>query len=373
MTDLVAASPPWMLALGSVLLMLLVGFLVHAVLFSVGARLARRTGGPVDELLVSHSRRPARLLIPLAFAMVAWRSVPRDAAWAVSGERLLGMLFIVGIAWLLIAMSKLLADWVALRFPVDVAENLQARRIRTQAQIFRRTASTIIAALAIALILMKIPGVENVGASLLASAGIAGIVVGMAARPALSNLLAGLQLALTQPIRLDDVVIVEGEWGRIEEITNTYVVVKIWDLRRLVVPLSHFIEHPFQNWTRSTSTVLGTVFVNVDYTMPIEPVREALHRILKSSPLWDGDVWNLQVVESTDRTLQLRGLMSASDAGKAWDLRCYVREELVRYLCDQHPQHLPRTRADIHTDEASARRPPLVERPNEEMRATEAR
>jgi hypothetical protein len=350
--------------------MLIVGFAVHAVLYAVAGRVARRTSRPLDELFVQYSRRPARLLIPLAFVMVAWRSVPRDAAWAVSGERLLGMLFVIGIAWLLIAMVQLLADWVALRFPVDVDENLQARRIRTQAQIFRRTASAIIAGLALALILLKIPGVENVGASLLASAGIAGIVVGMAARPALSNLLAGLQLALTQPIRLDDVVIVEGEWGRIEEITNTYVVVKIWDLRRLVVPLSHFIERPFQNWTRSTSKVLGTAFLNVDYTMPIDPLREELHRILQSTPLWDGDVWNMQVVDSTDRTLQLRCLMSARDAGGAWELRCYVRERLVRYICEKHPDHLPRARADIHArtsavDEAmqlDRLGPPLVER-----------
>lgn len=372
MTDLIAAAPQWLLAIGGVLGMALVGLIVHAVLYSIAARVAQRTNRPLNELFVRHSRRPARLLIPLALAMMAWRSVPRDAAWAVSGERLLGMFFIVGIAWLLIAMAKMLAGWAEIRFPVDVAENLQARRIRTQAQIFRRTASTIISGLALALILMKIPGVENVGASLLASAGIAGIVVGMAARPALSNLLAGLQLALTQPIRLDDVVIVEGEWGRIEEITNTYVVVKIWDLRRLVVPLSHFIEHPFQNWTRSTSKVLGTVFINVDYTMPIEPVREALHRILQSTPLWDGDVWNLQVVESTDRTLQLRGLMSASDAGRAWDLRCHVRERLVQYLCDSHPLHLPRIRAELNTDAVSADRPPLVER-NEHHTSLEAR
>jgi len=364
MRELIAAAPPWVIALAAVAGMTLVGLAVHAALYAIATRIAARTNRPLNELFVRHSRRPARLLIPLALAMVAWRSVPRDVAWAVSGERLLGMLFIVGIAWLLTAMTKVLADWAEIRFPVDVDENLQARRIRTQAQIFRRTATTIIAGLALALILMKIPGVENVGASLLASAGIAGIVVGMAARPALSNLLAGLQLALTQPIRLDDVVIVENEWGRIEEITNTYVVVKIWDLRRLVVPLSHFIEHPFQNWTRSTSKVLGTVFVNVDYTMPIEPVREALHRILQSTPLWDGDVWNLQVVESTDRTLQLRGLMSASDAGKAWDLRCYVRERLIHYICDAHPQNLPRSRADLNVDAMPIDQPPIVERSN---------
>jgi hypothetical protein len=215
----------------------------------------------------------------------------------------------------------------------------------------------VVCVIAGALILMKIPGVENVGASLLASAGIAGIVVGVAARPALSNLLAGLQLAMTQPIRLDDVVIVEGEWGRIEEITNTYIVVRIWDLRRLVVPLSYFIERPFQNWTRQTADLLGTVFVYVDYTIPVDAVRRELHRILQSSGMWDGKAWNLQVVDATERTVQMRCLMSAPDASSAWDLRCHVREQLIAYIQERYPDSLPRTRAAIESDVALARRP----------------
>ena len=172
--------------------------------------------------------------------------------------------------------------------------------------------------------------------------------IGVAARPVLSNLLAGLQIALTQPIRLDDVVIVEGEWGRIEEITNTYVVVRIWDLRRLIVPLSQFIEKPFQNWTRQTADLLGTVFVNVDYSLPVDEVRAELHRILQSTQLWDGKVWVLQVVEATEHTVQLRALMSAPDAATAFDLRCYVRERLIAYIQKNHPESLPRARAEIH-------------------------
>lgn len=343
-----AALPPWTMTLATIAAMLCIGLAVHAVFFAAALRIARRTRRVIDELVVEHARRPARLLVPLAFAMLAWRSAPADAEWTMAAERVLGMLFIVGVAWLLTAMAQVLAEWVALRFPLDVADNLHARRIRTQAQIFRRSVSVVIAALALALIMMKIPGVENVGASLLASAGIAGIVVGIAARPALSNLLAGLQIALTQPIRLDDVVIVEGEWGRIEEIANTYVVVCIWDLRRLVVPLSHFIEKPFQNWTRVTADVLGTVHIDVDYTMPVEPLRDELHRILRTSPLWDGKVWNLQVVEATERTMQLRALMSSADAGKSWDLRCEVREGLIAYLRRNFPEQLPRMRAEVN-------------------------
>src|SRR5690606_9134491 len=203
----------------------------------------------------------------------------------------------------------------------------------------------VIAVVAGALILMKVPGAENVGASLLASAGIAGLIVGAASRPALSNLIAGLQIALTQPIRLDDVVIVEGEWGRVEEITNTYVVVRIWDLRRLIVPLSHFIEKPFQNWSRQKTDLLGTVFLHVDYSIPLQELRTELHRILQASKRWDGKVWVLQVVDATERTIQLRALMSAPDSGTAWDLRCEVREALIEFIRNRYPESLPRVRA----------------------------
>ena len=169
----------------------------------------------------------------------------------------------------------------------------------------------------------------------------------MAARPTLSNLLAGVQIALTEPIRMDDVVIVEGEWGRIEEIGTTYIVVRIWDLRRLVVPLSYFIDHPFQNWTRTSADLLGTVYVYADYNVPVEEVRQELHRILKTSELWDGKTWGLQVTDATDHVLQLRALISAPDSGTAWDLRCHVRERLISYLQERHPSSLPRFRGDV--------------------------
>jgi small-conductance mechanosensitive channel len=183
--------------------------------------------------------------------------------------------------------------------------------------------------------------------TLFASAGLAGLVAGMAARPALSNLIAGIQLALTTPINLDDVVIVEGEWGWIEEISATYVVVRIWDLRRLVVPLSYFIENPFQNWTRKTADILGTVMIYADYTAPVVALRIELHRILKATPMWDGKVWNLQVTNATDTVVELRALMSASSSGTAWDLRCHVREKLLEFLQREYPECLPKVRAEL--------------------------
>ena len=196
---------------------------------------------------------------------------------------------------------------------------------------------------AAALILMKFPSIQHLGTSLLASAGLAGLAAGIAARPMLSNLIAGMQLALTEPIRIDDAVLVEGEFGNIEEITTTYVVVRIWDQRRMVLPLAYFIEHPFQNWTLNSADLLGTVLVHVDYTVPVEEVRQELQRILEATPLWDRRVWNLQVTDATDSSVELRAMMSASGAGRLWDLRVHVREKLIAFL-QTYPQSLPRVR-----------------------------
>ena len=249
------------------------------------------------------------------------------------------------------------ATWAAIRFvglaerriqrrrPIDVADNLQARRLQTQVRVLARTADVLIAIIGIALMLMTIPAIRQLGTSLLASAGLAGLVAGLAARPVLSNLVAGIQIALTQPIRIDDVVIVHGEWGRIEEITSTYVVVHIWDDRRLVTPLSYFIEHPFENWTRSSAELLAPVLLWTDYAAPLEDIRRELSRVCRASPHWDGRVCQLDVVDANERALQIRALTSAADASRAWTLRCHVREELVRYLCEHAPDALPQYRA----------------------------
>ena len=201
---------------------------------------------------------------------------------------------------------------------------------------------------------MTFPSLRAVGFSLFASAGAAGLIVGLAARPTLSNLIAGLQIALTDPIRIDDVVIVEGEWGWIEEINTTYVVVRIWDLRRLVVPLTHFIEKPFQNWTRRSADILGTVFFYADYTVPVDEIRAELRRIVEGSELWDGEVCGLQVTNATERTVELRALVSAATSPEAWDLRCMVRERMIEFLMRHYPESLPRVRAEFMASDQNA-------------------
>ncbi|MEO7854361.1 MAG: mechanosensitive ion channel domain-containing protein [Rubrivivax sp.] len=338
---------PWLTSFALLLALICTGLLLHALIFALARRVAMRTSGTFDELLVSHARRPARVLLPLLLVTFAWPSLQLAADTPLIGHRLLSITFIAAGAWLIVAVLAALSEWITQRYRLDVEDNLRARQVRTQAMVLRRSATVVVVVIASALVLMQFPGVEDVGASLLASAGLAGIVIGIAARPAVANLLAGLQLAMTQPIRIDDVVIVEGEWGRIEEITNTFVIICIWDLRRLVVPLSYFIEKPFQNWTRVTADLLGTVFVHVDYSMPVEAVRSQLKTILDGTPLWDGKVWGLQVTDTSENTVQLRALMSARDAGTAFDLRCHVREKLIDFLQREHPGALPRTRAEV--------------------------
>lgn len=257
------------------------------------------------------------------------------------------LLFILATTWLVARMITTVADAVALRFPIGVADNLNARRIQTQTRLITRTLASTAVLVGVGLGLLTFPGVRNIGASLLASAGIAGLVIGIAAKPILGNLLAGLQLALAQPIRMDDVVVVEGEWGRIEEIGSAYVVVALWDQRRLVLPLQYFIEKPFQNWTRTTSELLGTVSLWTDYGMPLEPLRAELKRICEASPLWDRRVAILQVTGASERALQLRALVSAADSARAWDLRCEVREGLVQFIRRDYPQCLPRLRTEF--------------------------
>jgi small-conductance mechanosensitive channel len=287
------------------------------------------------------------MILPLmaVISVLPTLSLPEDLEGKL--RHMLGLTLVAGFAWLAIAMVAVAEEFVAARYSIEAPDNLTARRIRTQTVVLRRILVVLICLTAIAIALMSFPSIRQIGASLLASAGLAGLVIGLAARPVIANLLAGIQLALSGPMRLDDVVIVEGEWGRIEEITTTYIVVRIWDLRRLVVPLSYFIEKPFQNWTRSSSELLGTVFLYTDYGVPVDEVRSELNRILEKSGMWDGKVWGLQVTNASDRTVELRALMSAPDSSQAWDLRCHVREALIRFLQERYPESLPRLRTEV--------------------------
>jgi small-conductance mechanosensitive channel len=339
--------PSWLLSLAIVAGLIILGLLLHWVLFGLAKRIAARTARPVDNFLIRRARAPARLLIPLLLVSFALPELPLEPHTTESFGRLVAMGFIAAAAWLVMAVINVVEDVIEHRYPTNITDNLHARRIQTQTRLLRRIFATLIVIIASALILMKFPSIQHLGLSLLASAGLAGLVAGIAARPVLSNLVAGMQMAFSQPIRIDDAVIVENEFGRIEEITTTYVVVCLWDLRRLIVPLSYFMEHPFQNWTRTSTDLLGTVLVHVDYTVPVEEVRRELHRILQSTDLWDGKVWNLQVTDATDSSVELRAMLSASDSGRLWDLRVYVRERLITFLQQRYPAGLPRQRAEL--------------------------
>lgn len=329
------------------------GFFAHLVLFLILEPILNRTPSKLDDYLAKYWKMPARwLMTSLAITLTLPSVVGLQPEATPLLHQLVGCLahafnlvLIGSVAWLVIRTTRAVEDYVLTNFDVTVKDNLKARGIHTQFRVFKRIIISIVAVLAGGLMLMTFPQVRHLGTSILASAGIVGLIVGFAAQKSLATVLAGIQIAITQPIRLDDVVIVENEWGRVEEITLTYVVVRIWDLRRLVLPITYFIEKPFQNWTRVTADILGTVFLYTDYTVPVEAVRAELERILKGSANWDGKVCVLQVTNATERALELRALMSAADASIAWGLRCEVREKLIKFIQQDYPQALPKTRA----------------------------
>lgn len=257
---------------------------------------------------------------------------------------------ILSVTWFIIIGLKIVKGRMLMKYDVSTQDNLRARKIYTQFMILENIVVFIIVILAIGLALMSFEGIRAIGVSVLTSAGIAGIIIGFSAQRAIGTLLAGIQIAITQPIRLDDVVIVDGEWGRIDEINLTYVVVRIWDKRSLVVPSTYFIENTFQNWTRTSSDIMGTVFIYTDYEVPVEKIREELSRLLNDSPLWDKNVNVLQVTDITEKTVEIRALMSAKDSGTAWDLRVHIREQLLKFLQENFPDSLPKTRLSVKED-----------------------
>ena len=258
----------------------------------------------------------------------------------------LAVIWFLALGWLLVALVYCMEDFLLLRYDVSVANNVRARRARTQMQLMRRMVTTLLVMVDAGLVLsvFRDSQIWHYGAGLLASAGLASLVLATAAKTSASNFLAGLQIALTEPIRLDDVVIVEGEWGRIEEITTTYVIVAIWDQRRLVVPLTYFIETPFQNWTRDTSDLLGTSFLYVDYSIPVQALRDELTRVLENEPQWDKRVNVLQVTNLSEHTMEIRCLLSAADSSQQFNLRCIVREKMIKFIQMNYPDAFPRTR-----------------------------
>lgn len=317
-----------------------------------------RTETDWDDILLRRSAGPGRVLVPLLVVNLVLPAVTLSPALRAGLGHLLFILLVMAVAWTTVALLRAGQDVLLSRYDLEAADNLQARKVHTQVDIVRKIATVIVAVLALSAILLHFERLREIGTGILASAGLAGLVLGFAAQRTLANLLAGFQLALTQPIRIDDVVIVEGEWGRVEEITLTYVVIRIWDLRRLVLPISYFIEQPFENWTRTSAEILGTVFLYVDYTVPVEDVRRKLGELVEASDYWDGEVWRLHVTDSREKTLELRALMSAASSPDAWELRCEVRERMVAWLQEEYPDALPRVRATLEREGDGGRAAP---------------
>jgi len=309
--------------------------------------LATRIEAGWDDVLLPFAGKALRLILPMLALILGTPALAVSEGAQQIVQNAVSLALIGTIGFILVQFVNAMAQLVLSRYSLDVADNRVARGVYTQVMVLKKIAVGVIAVFAIASMLMVFQSVRQLGTAMIASAGVAGIVIGFAAQKSLGTLLAGFQIAMTQPIRIDDVVIVEGEWGRIEEITLTYVVVRIWDLRRLVVPITFFIEKPFQNWTRTSADILGTVFLQVDYDVPVDAVRHELTRILEASPNWDRKVNVLHVTDAKERTLELRALASSSDASKSWDLRCEVREKLVAFILKSYPESLPRLRARI--------------------------
>ncbi len=323
------------------------GFALNWSIFTILAQRLTEKETEHGITIRQHLYAITRFLLPLFLVLLIVPSLPVSPEFSLVARRLLSVLLILLLGLLSIKLVQIGRDLVLRHYDINTKDNLKARAIHTQLNMLVKIAVIVIVIITGASCLMIFDNVRQVGTSILASAGVIGIIIGFAAQRSIAALLAGLQLAITQPIRIDDVVIVDGEWGQVEEITLTYVVVRIWDLRRLVVPTSNFLEKSFQNWTRTSADLLGTVMIYADYRLPVDAVREYLGEIVKDHELWDGKVWRLHVTNTTDKSIELRALVSAANSGDAWELRCDVREKLLAFLQSNYPECLPKLRAEI--------------------------
>ena len=343
--NVLALARPWLLFGAAIVVALIAAFLIHRTLIAVLRRLARRK--PFTTAMTQYAYRASQVVLMLFAVRMVLSGTPETFPFLVGASYVVSVALILAMTWLVHRCVHAISATVVSLNPYDVVDNLKARRILTQTRVLTRSAHFIIALLGLSFVLLTLPGARQFGASLLASAGVAGLVAGIAARPVLGNFIAGLQIAFTQPIRIDDVLIVQGEWGRVEEITGAFVVVRIWDERRLIVPLQWFIENPFENWTHTSSTILGTVFLWLDFSVPLDKVRAEFERVCHANELWDKRVCVMHVVDTTDRAMQIRLLVSAIDSGTAFELRCQIREAMLSFVAAQYPEGLPRVRAEM--------------------------
>jgi len=356
----IAWMPDWATSALLIASLALLAWWVHSLVFAAVERLV---GGQslFRRSFVTRTKAPSRLAFIMLGVALAVTVAPLTWSEATDAWRLIIAGIIILIGWFLLAALHI---WIVLylrRFELDTEDNLLARKHVTQFRILERIARILIVIITLAAALMTFPSVRQYGVSLLASAGAASLIIGLALQPMLKNLVAGVQLAITQPIRIDDALLIENEWGNVEEITSSYVVVRLWDWRRMIVPLSYFIEQPFQNWTRESAALIGTVFLYVDFTVDVADLRAKLEEIAASSKLWDRRVVALQVTDFKESTMEIRMLVSASNASKVFDLRCEVRERMIAYVQERYPEALPRLRADVQDQRSTSKTNTLVD------------
>lgn len=351
MTDIISTETfRLILAAIAFLLLLVIIFYINKRIFVVLKRKAAKTENKIDDFILDLFRIPGLALIYWMTAGIFTHFFFNDLNFSSYLKHFNSLLIIAIVAWIFLKFTKLFSYYIKSKIDISTSDNLNARKNLTQINVFRSIANTIIIIVAIAVALMTFEKARGIGAGLLTSAGVMGIIVGLAAQKSIGMILSGIQIAITQPIRLDDVVVVEGEWGKIEKISLTYVVVKIWDERRLVLPVNYFLEKPFQNWTRTSASVLGTVFIIVDYSFPVDELRKALQIMVKEDENWDGRVANIQVTNALQHYKEIRILVSSVDSSKNWDLRVTIREKALDYIQKNYPETFAKIRIKQETE-----------------------
>ncbi len=331
---------------GNVAGMIVLFLAIHYLIYLISRKYADAKNNQLLKLFLHKTKLSTRFLLVFISLVISMSAIQKVTDVHILRHILL-ILIIINISWVIAAFVSFGFGLVQEHYNLKTADNLEARKRVTQLEIIERIVVTLIFIIGIATALMTIDKIKFIGVNLLTTAGIAGIILGFAAQKSLGLVFAGFQNAFSQPIRLDDVLIVEGEWGRVEEITLTYVVIKIWDERRLIVPITYFLEKPFQNWTRTNSDIIGTVFIYTDYRFPVEELRNYVIELIKDNPDWDRKVCNLQVTDSDDKIMTLRVLASSSDSSKNWNLRTFLREKIINFIKEKYPEYLPTIRVEM--------------------------
>ncbi|MBE9585034.1 mechanosensitive ion channel [Mucilaginibacter sp. JRF] len=343
--------PSWLWNIVITVIAVIVGLIIKLIIKAILTFYRNRNDYSLFRSIIVHTGRPMNHFVPLLVLNLMLPLMDMQKRFFTPFSRAIEIALIISFASLLITSIRVFEDYMYHLYDLNKEDNLKERKVRTQLQFIRRIIVTFVVLIAVAVILLSFDNVRKIGAGLLTGVGIGGIIIGFAAQQSLANFLAGFQIAFTQPIRIDDVLVVEGEWGRVEDITLTYVVLNIWDQRRLILPINYFIQKPFQNWTRTTSQILGTVFLYLDYNTPVDAIREEFDRLLDNSILWDKRVKVIQVTDAKEHTIEIRALMSARNSSQAFDLRCYIRENLINFLRDNYPESLPIQRVVLNREE----------------------